>query len=401
MLRDNEVTSGEKIRKYLYQVIGYFALCCLIGVGYFSWSQIKSNSIKETIYTYHLTSSFHYLKALKQIQHLQNYYNYQTLSQENKKPQVKSILINSTISEAGLRYAIEELIQSAVLLQRHSNNDLFHSLEELVLKRLNMLIKANKQNTLSVPYLKEQKANLLKLQRAIRQIERLHYVTSHQKQEELNKIEHKQALILYVLIFLLLLSFILIFKLTLNEINLISAQRQEIARETRRLAYYDSLTSLANRAHLMERLIQLINKAQKEQSKFAVLFLDLDGFKSINDTFGHDTGDKLLIQTANRINQATRGYDIVSRIGGDEFIIILNEISNNKDVAHVAKKLIGVLESPYKINENTMTVTASIGVSMYPEGGQTSETLIRNADSAMYHSKSLKNHYSFYTPDIT
>ncbi len=150
---------------------------------------------------------------------------------------------------------------------------------------------------------------------------------------------------------------------------------------------HDSLTMLPNRNFLLKKITTLLEASHDNDKKFAIFFLDLDGFKNINDTAGHDSGDLILKEVARRLIKNTRATDIVSRHGGDEFIILLPHIRSRDDVEIVANKLLSVLCEPFNIKQETWTISASIGVATYPEDGTTVEKLIANADTAMYLAK--------------
>lgn len=166
-------------------------------------------------------------------------------------------------------------------------------------------------------------------------------------------------------------------------------------------AHFDSLTELPNRFLALDRLSQLLSEAQRKQGMIAVLFLDLDDFKKINDTLGHDTGDKLLMETATRLQSAVRGCDTVGRLGGDEFIILLSGITQAADAQPVAESLLKKFTDVFKIDNRELVLTASIGISIYPDDGDNMSELLRNADSAMYHSKEQgRNTYSYFTEQM-
>ena len=167
------------------------------------------------------------------------------------------------------------------------------------------------------------------------------------------------------------------------------------------LATHDSLTSLPNRFMFSQILNLTIESAHRHQRKLAVLFIDLDRFKNINDTLGHDAGDFLLREMAARLKQCLRTSDVVGRLGGDEFVILLPEIENAEQIATVAQKVLSASLNPININNQECRVTASIGISVYPEDGLDEQTLMKNADIAMYRAKEEgKNNYQFYSPDI-
>lgn len=152
-------------------------------------------------------------------------------------------------------------------------------------------------------------------------------------------------------------------------------------------AEHDFLTGLPNRMLLNERIGQAIALSSRHMRKSAVLFLDLDGFKHINDSLGHPVGDKLLQSIAKRLVDCVRGSDTVSRQGGDEFVVLLSEVDRSGDTAATARRILQVVAEPHSIGPHDLHVTTSIGVSVYPDDGLDAETLIKNADTAMYHAK--------------
>ncbi|MEO6423665.1 MAG: EAL domain-containing protein [Candidatus Nitrotoga sp.] len=167
------------------------------------------------------------------------------------------------------------------------------------------------------------------------------------------------------------------------------------------IAQHDFLTNLPNRMMLHDRLTQAIAHAGREQRKVAVMFLDLDRFKVINDTLGHLVGDKLLKIVAGRISSVARTSDTVSRLGGDEFAIMLPYVGDTDDIATIALKLLAFVAGPCVIDGNEIEVTTSIGISVYPEDGRDSESLIAHADDAMYQAKGNgRNNYQFFTHEM-
>ena len=161
-------------------------------------------------------------------------------------------------------------------------------------------------------------------------------------------------------------------------------------------AHFDTLTGLPNRFLALDRLSQLFIEAGRNQVSFAVLFLDFDDFKKINDSMGHETGDKLLVEAAERLNKVLRATDTVGRLGGDEFIVLLPNLSDDNDVLAVVDVILNKFRASFKIGSREMLMTVSIGVAICPENGSDSSQLLRNADAAMYHAKALgRNTYSF------
>ena len=163
-------------------------------------------------------------------------------------------------------------------------------------------------------------------------------------------------------------------------------------------ANYDQLTQLPNRRLLQDRLGQEIKKAQREQYSIALLFIDLDRFKEVNDTQGHDVGDLLLIETADRIKSCVRDYDTLARLGGDEFTVILAELSDTSDIGRIAQNLIDSISKPFLIKGNESFVSASIGIALYPEDATHVSDLLKHADQAMYQAKQEgRGRFHFFT----
>ena len=162
-------------------------------------------------------------------------------------------------------------------------------------------------------------------------------------------------------------------------------------------AYFDALTNLVNRRLLIDRLNHLLSLAQRDSQTLSVLFIDLNAFKFVNDTYGHDIGNQLLKQFAQRIGKSIRKSDVFARISGDEFSIVLFDLSDLALVALYCKNIFKQLEEPFNIEDKSIYVSVSIGIASYPDDAMNSEILLRNADTAMYHAKELcGNQYSFY-----
>ena len=164
------------------------------------------------------------------------------------------------------------------------------------------------------------------------------------------------------------------------------------------MAHHDSLTGLPNRLLFNDRMAQAIVQANRESSQFALLYLDLDKFKPVNDTFGHDAGDQLLTKVADRIRELVRESDTVARLGGDEFAVILRDISSRDDVAAVSRKIIAAISLPFYLGtvSQTVEIGTSIGIAVYPGDAQDHDTLIKLADAAMYRAKSQSNCFRFF-----
>ena len=167
------------------------------------------------------------------------------------------------------------------------------------------------------------------------------------------------------------------------------------------LAFFDVLTGLPNRVTLHEQLAQVLRLAGRSKSQFALMLIDLDNFKAINDTLGHQAGDELLIRVAERLCASVRQSDLVTRLGGDEFVIVLPNITGPADVAHVAQKVVLAISEPYQIAGKDMRTSPSIGICLYPGDASDGEDMIKKADVAMYHAKSCgRGNYQFFKEDI-
>lgn len=178
-------------------------------------------------------------------------------------------------------------------------------------------------------------------------------------------------------------------------------QRREMEKQLLKQATHDALTMLPNRVLFIDRVEQAILRAKKEKRLFAFLFLDLDRFKMINDTLGHTLGDKLLQVISQRILGETSDFDTVARIGGDEFVILLQNISNEAEAGVLAKKLLGSIEKPSQIGKHSLRVTGSIGISFYPKDGIDYESLMKSADLSMYYAKDNgRNNYRVFDEEM-
>jgi|GEM_PF-4785427 len=163
---------------------------------------------------------------------------------------------------------------------------------------------------------------------------------------------------------------------------------KEYEKLLKEMAFNDSLTGLPNRRMLEERFQHELSRAKQNQGKFAVLFLDMDGFKEVNDTLGHDIGDDIIVQFSNLIRGCLRDSDTMARLGGDEFVILLPDIHSLEDIRVIAERMITSANQPIKINGQTVEVSTSIGVSIYPKHGDDLKTLLKLADNALYQAKS-------------
>ncbi|WP_047237097.1 bifunctional diguanylate cyclase/phosphodiesterase [Chromobacterium subtsugae] len=179
------------------------------------------------------------------------------------------------------------------------------------------------------------------------------------------------------------------------------SERKEQEARVQHMAEYDALTDLPNRVLVNDRLHQAIRQAELQHNQLAVLFVDLDHFKNINDTLGHSAGDELLKEVARRLAGAVRGLDTVGRTGGDEFVLILPAINQPSEAAQIAERILRTLQQPFQIGEHSLVVSCSIGISLMPDDGSDIQNLLMNADLAMYHAKAHgRNTFRFYTREM-
>lgn len=165
-----------------------------------------------------------------------------------------------------------------------------------------------------------------------------------------------------------------------------------------RLAHYDQLTDIPNRILFRDRLEHALHLANRDKTNFALMFIDLNGFKQVNDNFGHDTGDVLIRTCAERLTQCLRRSDSVARMGGDEFTLLLSHVEHTTDVAHIAEKIITLISEPVDINGHEIVVGCSIGIAIFPQAGRDAESLLKNADMAMYKAKQEEgSSFCFFT----
>ena len=179
------------------------------------------------------------------------------------------------------------------------------------------------------------------------------------------------------------------------------SDRKEAEARIQFLAHHDTLTHLPNRALLLDRIQVMLASARRNQTEVGIMFIDLDNFKTINDSLGHYAGDELLKRVASRVQSCLRGVDLVGRLGGDEFLVALADLAKAEDIGAVAEKIAEAISEPFSLEDQVLSVSASIGVSVFPRDGETPDSLIRNADAAMYLAKDQgRNNCQFFQPSL-
>lgn len=168
------------------------------------------------------------------------------------------------------------------------------------------------------------------------------------------------------------------------------------------MAHHDVLTGLPNRQLFNDRLTHAIDRAARNRDRVGVMFIDLDNFKTVNDTLGHNVGDRLLVEVACRLGSSLRAGDTLARLGGDEFVFLVDSVGDPQGLRPVAQKIVALLAQPIRVDEHDLVLTASVGISVHPEDGRDAETLLKNADAAMYEAKSAgRNGYRYYQSEMT
>lgn len=179
------------------------------------------------------------------------------------------------------------------------------------------------------------------------------------------------------------------------------SELKEAHRQMEQLALFDTLTGLANRRLFMDRLQQSLAECRRKQTSIALMFLDLDQFKRINDSLGHDSGDMLLLTVAERLKSSVRATDTVARLGGDEFTVLLTDVRDTYAVTHVAKQILKALKQPIRLRKHELIISTSIGITLAPEDGTNAESLMKNADLALYKAKEFgRDRYHFFTEEL-
>jgi diguanylate cyclase (GGDEF)-like protein len=390
-----KLTWAHSVRRYVFEMIILLLVFALVDIFYLAWIESKVNQQDQLANEYHLTIKLHYLQAEKDLELL-----YHQI--ENKKPNIE---INQwelqKLKSSTLFYLINAEIEAGLGLQRKINDELFNVLGVKLETQFSSFMALAPQSMDLDSVLKEMRNSIDMLQITLKQLIVMHDIVRNKKLAEVQSLETEKGVTYLVLMASLLLAALFIARRGLRAIDAIIYENQTAQEKIIYQAQFDSLTNLPNRLVSLDRLKQLIKEAKRHNNRIAVLFLDLDDFKKINDTLGHNIGDKILIETAMRLKSAVRAEDTVGRFGGDEFIVILGEI-NNLDVVHmIAENLIKCIKNVFNIDNRAMILTVSIGISVFPEDGDDASKLLRHADSAMYHAKKLgRNTYSFFTESM-
>ena len=401
----NDISSrsrGHEIRWYVYKMLILLSTITLLAIGYRTWYQNQTDDINALANEFHLTSTFHYLKAMEELRHIQGNLRIEEIGRRvNRNLNEKLANEDSDGSLKAVLYVIRHEILAGLRLQRTYADNRSDRLTTKLEQQFSDYTQIQEGYSSNLITTKESMESVKGLLISLNQLVRLHTVLREQQLEEITIFESQQKVLFYLLLIALGVTALIVTHRGLLAIKTVIRKYQEAEDTIRFQAHYDSLTELPNRFLALERLDRTIIESQRDHEKFAVIYLDLDDFKKINDSMGHEVGDKLLIEAATRLRNSVRSRDTVGRLGGDEFIIILGGLKDDANVHGIVENMISQIRQAYKMDGREMIMTVSVGISIYPDNGDSSVELLRNADSAMYHSKKLgRNTYSYFTDSM-
>ncbi len=395
-MKKDAITWAEKVRKNVLNMMTLLLFFISTGIGYYIWGDYKLSHLNTLANRYHLASNNHFLLAKEHIRDLE--FNLLKLKDTARDvaldPQIK------TNTDMDLHISLREIDLGVALQKQFSNpdfdvllNQANSSLEEFNALYLSIWSHKGRINEviMSAEYLSSNLENIILLHRI--------------EFDQINLTIKNQSTYYFIfnslLFTVLLILSLYMARQGLRTIDKAIRRQQKDKARIQHQAHFDHLTQLPNRFLALDRLSQAITKSKRSKDNTSVLFLDLDDFKKINDTMGHSAGDLLLVEASKRLLTVVRKVDTVGRLGGDEFIIVLEDIQQADMVQRVADKIIKQFRSPFIIEGHEIILTISMGISVYPGDGEDATDLIRSADSAMYYSKENgRNMYSFFTQSM-
>lgn len=387
---------AHDIYRHIIAMLSLLVIFIIIAATYGTWHQSTSRDLEQRLNHYHLESSSYYLKASNELRHIQTHlsgFNHTAAPHSHTTNQQHLSLANSI-------HLINREIGHALSLQNKFGDPRFTQMSKTIQQHKQFLTGLTASQDSSSTQ-KKITTHIPLILNSLTQLTLLHDVSRDKLITEFKQNEHNNSLVFYCMLTTLLACGLYISWRGLRSIQTIISAQQQSEERIQHQANYDALTDLPNRFLLIDRLNQLILDAQRQQEYIAVLFLDVDHFKRVNDSLGHEAGDQLLVEVANRLTCAVRDGDSVGRLGGDEFVILLSHFSQLTNISPIIDKIFQQLQTPLAIEGRDITMTASIGISVYPDDGQNSAELLRNADSAMYHSKSDgRNTYTYFTENM-
>ena len=398
MTIDKSKSWVRDIRRRVFELIGILIALVVFAAGYELWSHESIGRARDDISNYHLVTNSHYLRAMEELRNLQSHHAREPKLgvEKNQHTQDIQLTLNDTQHKV-MHYLAAEKIEWGLALERQYDDHRFTGLSDRLRQRLLSLSETYTAYEMDAAGDQDLLRATSRLLTVLDQITQLHSIVRDNKLEALHENEHFQNNIFYLLMISLLVFAVLIARRSLVSIDRIISKQVSAEEKIQHQAHYDSLTNLPNRFLALDRLAQMMKEAERNDKKVAILFLDLDYFKKVNDMLGHVNADKLLVEAAQRISHAVRAGDTVGRLGGDEFIVLGAGISSVDEVMTIAENLIQRINEAFVLDGKELILTASIGISVYPDDGEDRLELIRKADSAMYHSKkSGRNTYSYF-----
>lgn len=371
----------------------------LATTGYGVWQQNNSKRLNALTNEYHLGASFHYSEAITYLKDIQHQIHEQTDSSRSHFTTSPHLSIDTPSFSDLLHIADREMHYGLDLQEKYNDKTLTTSTNRLRQHSKDLLASLNEASPNT--FKSELPKTISRTLETLEQLVRLHTAIRDDITEQHEGTLRYSGTILFTALSLFLACGLYITWRSGHAIQEIVNKQKNVEKVIKHQATYDNLTDLPNRILILDRLSQLLHEARRHNTYIGVLFLDLDNFKKINDGLGHHIGDKLLIETGQRLIDCLRNVDTVGRLGGDEFVILLSHLKHISDIDVTLTKILQQLQIPFIINNRELLVTASIGISIYPEDGLDADTLLQHADSAMYHSKSNgRNTFHYFTDQM-
>ena len=405
--RSTKVSESDRywiraIYRYVLEMIALNTLLVFIAIGYTLWSQNGLDESRTIANDYHLATNYHYLSAMEGLRRVEGHIIFDISNTFITKHGKSTALLKGH----DYNYAVElhiskREIAKGLALERLFKDGQFTILADKLNKQI-LSFEMNAKAYISGNSTAEgTSADINSLLITLNQLTRLHSGERFRVLNNLNKNRFQQTSAFYVLLFLLLLIGIYITVRGIRAIRVIIENQNTIKDQIKYQAHFDTLTALPNRLLSLDRLSQSLKESKRLQTKGALFFIDLDDFKKINDSLGHDFGDYHLIEVSKRLKKSIREIDTVGRLGGDEFIIILNGLNKVEDTSSVVEVILSEVKKPFIIESREIFVTCSIGICVFPDDGESVPEILRNADNAMYYAKNLgRSTFSLFTPSM-
>ncbi len=399
--------SGEKswsqgIRRHVFQLVTLLISLLVIGSSYVIWSHETLESLERQANNFHLAVSSHYLRAIDNLRRIQAHHRLTGITKglTRDPPRTFGLLLDDA-SHLSLHHLVRQEIRKGLELEQAHANREFSLLTDRLARQLERVDRALENRLRPLADGQASLPDVSPLLTTLEQLVRLHSITRERLLREHEQRAARQNTLFFGLAGILAIIGLLIARRSLRAVNWLALKQRAVEEKIKHQAHYDALTGLPNRYLALDRLTLMTRDAGRNQQHVGVLFIDLDFFKKVNDMFGHARGDRLLVEAARRIARSVRGSDTVGRLGGDEFIVLVGGVDSADEIGPIAENLIASLRDPFSIDGNELVLTASIGISVYPEDGSDRHQLIRKADTAMYHAKnSGRNAFSYFTESM-